>query len=102
MDAWRACAGLRSVVMRLLGLGLILTAAAAGAGPLPSGVRFLPGPVNGLLVGHKVLVYGDAGGRVKAVPYVLFTEARRDVVWAGAFLAARGAKVVVPELERAL
>jgi glyoxylase-like metal-dependent hydrolase (beta-lactamase superfamily II) len=88
--------------MRILGLGLIVTAAAVGAGPLPSGVRFLPGPVNGLLVGHTVLVYGDTGGRVKPVPYVLFTEARRDVVWAGASLAAGGAKVVVPELERAL
>src|SRR5262249_57639447 len=30
---------------------------------LPSGVRFLPGPVNGLLVNGRVLVYGDTGGR---------------------------------------
>jgi glyoxylase-like metal-dependent hydrolase (beta-lactamase superfamily II) len=65
-------------------------------------VRFLPGPVNGLLVGDKVLVYGDAGERVKAVPYVLFTQARRDVVWAGAPLVARGAAAIVPERERAL
>src|ERR1700722_668238 len=86
----------------LAGFGLIVTAAAGGAGPLPPSVQFLPGPVNGLLVGNKVLVYGDARGRVNSVPYVLFTEARRDVVWAGAALAARGAKVVAPELERAL
>jgi len=49
-----------------------------------------------------VLVYGDARDRVKTVPYVLFTEARRDVVWAGAPLVARVAAGVVPETERAL
>ena len=56
----------------------------------------------GCSVGGKVLVYGDAGDRIKAVPYVLFTEARRDVVWAGAPLVSRGAAAVVPERERAL
>src|SRR5262245_46758665 len=71
-----------SHVIRDLWLGCIITVA-AGAASLPSTVRFLPGSVNGLLVNDKVLVYGDAGVRVKAVPYVLFTEARRDIVWAG-------------------
>lgn len=89
-------------MIRTIWLGLLVTSIAARAGQLPSGVQFLPGPVNGLLVGGKVLVYGDAGDRVKAVPYVLFTEARRDVVWAGAPLVSRGAAAVVPERERAL
>ena len=80
----------------------LMVAAAAGAGPLPSGVQFVPGPVNSLLVQGKVLVYGDAGGGLKAVPYVLFTEARRDLVWAGVPLVARGAAAIVPERERAL
>jgi glyoxylase-like metal-dependent hydrolase (beta-lactamase superfamily II) len=88
-------------IMRIFWLVLIV-AAAAGGEPLPSGVRFLPGAVNGLLVQGEVLVYGDAGGDLKAVPYVLFTEARRDVVWAGVPLVARGAAAVVPERERAL
>jgi glyoxylase-like metal-dependent hydrolase (beta-lactamase superfamily II) len=87
---------------RTIWLGLILTSIAARAGQLPSDVRFLPGPVNGLLVGNKVLVYGDPSDRVKAVPYVLFTEARRDVVWAGAPLVFHGAAAVVPERERTL
>lgn len=87
---------------RTIWLALIVTSIAARAGQLPSGVQFLPGPVNGLLVGGKVLVYGAAGDRVKAVPYVLFTEARRDVVWAGASLVSRGSAAVVPERERAL
>ncbi len=89
-------------MIRMIWLGLIVTAIAARAAQLPSGVQFLPGPVNGLLVGGKVLVYGDAGDRVKSVAYVLFTEARRDVVWAGAPLVSRGAAAVVPERERAL
>jgi glyoxylase-like metal-dependent hydrolase (beta-lactamase superfamily II) len=76
--------------------------AALEAAQLPSTVQFLPGAVNGLLVNGKVLVYGDAAGRMKAVPYVLFTEARRDVVWAGAPLVTRGAAAIVPERERAL
>lgn len=57
--------------------------------------------MNGLLVENKVLVYGDASRGLKRAAYVLFPEARRDVVWAGAWLAASGAKAVVPELERA-
>ena len=51
---------------------------------LPSGVRFLPGPVNGAVYG-RVLVYGDTGGRVREASHV-FTHARRDVVWAGTAL----------------
>jgi len=58
--------------------------------------------VNGFLVKGKVLVYGDPSGRVDSVPYVLFTGARRDVVWAGAPLVARGAAAIVPDRERTL
>ena len=86
---------------RTLWFVVLVASIAAKAGQLPSGVKFLPGPVNGLLVADKVLVYGDAGNRVKTVPFVLFTEARRDVVWAGAALVARGAAAIVPESERA-
>ena len=87
-------------MMRILALCLVVTSAVAGS--LPSGVRFLPGPVNGLLVNDKVLIYGDASGSVKPVAYVLFTEARRDVVWAGVQPVARGAKAVAPQLEQDL
>jgi glyoxylase-like metal-dependent hydrolase (beta-lactamase superfamily II) len=89
-------------MLRTMWVGLFLISTAAHAAPLPSGVRFLPGTVNGLLVGDKVLVYGDAGNRVAKVPYVLFTESRRDVAWAGAPLVSRGAAAVVPAGERAL
>jgi glyoxylase-like metal-dependent hydrolase (beta-lactamase superfamily II) len=72
------------------------------AGSFPPGVRFIPGPVNGLLINGKVLVYGDPAGQTKKVSYVLFTEARRDVVWAGAPFVTGGAGAIVPERERAL
>ena len=72
------------------------------AATLPAGVRFLSGPVNGLLINNSVLVYGDSTGRVKNVSYVLFTHARRDVAWAGIPLVQAGAAAIVPEGERDL
>jgi glyoxylase-like metal-dependent hydrolase (beta-lactamase superfamily II) len=81
---------------------LLLSALAASAASLPDGVRFLPGPVNGLLIDGKVLVYGDPGGRGRGATDLLFTHARRDVVWAGAAAVAAGAKAVVPAAERDL
>jgi len=88
-------------MMRTIWLGLMVTSIAARAAQLPSSVQFLPGPVNGLLIAGNVLVYGDATDRVKAVTFLLFTEARRDVVWAGTPLVARGAAAIAPERERA-
>src|SRR5215471_19566523 len=87
--------------MRILWL-VLMVARVAAAGPLPSGIQFLPGAVNGVVVDGKVVIYGDPTGDIKAAPYVLFTEARRDVVWAGAPLVARGAAAIVPEQERSL
>jgi glyoxylase-like metal-dependent hydrolase (beta-lactamase superfamily II) len=83
-------------------LSALLAAASVQAAALPASVRFLPGPVNGMLIGDKVLVYGDPTSRVKNVSHVLFTHARRDVVWAGAPLVRGGAAAIVPHNERAL
>jgi len=88
-------------MIRRLCILLIMTVAACAA-TLPAGAQFISGPVNGLLVGGKVLVYGDPTARVKGVRYVLFTEARRDVVWAGMTPIASGAQAIVPEGERSL
>lgn len=77
-------------------------AAATGAAPLPAGVHFLSGPVNGLLINNSVLVYGDSAANVKNVAYVLFTDARRDVAWAGIPPVQAGAAAIIPEDERNL
>jgi len=81
---------------------LLAAAALVQAEPLPSGVRFLPGPVNGLLAGRSVLIYGDAGARLPGIRHVLFTHARRDVAWAGVEAVSRGAEAIVPAAERDL
>lgn len=80
----------------------LAAATAIAAASLPQGVRFLPGPVNGLVIRDHILVYGDAESRVRDVRHVLFTHARRDVAWAGVSFVAAGAAAVVPEREREL
>ncbi len=47
---------------------------------------------------HRLVVYG-APENVKTADLVLFTDARRDVVWAGRELVKHGAKAVVPQGE---
>lgn len=93
----RTVSGAATLVFALLAVPACMRASA-----LPPGVRFLPGPVNGLLVGERVLVYGDAEGRFENIRYVLFTHARRDVVWAGAQPDRGGAATIAPERERDL
>lgn len=89
-------------LLRIPIFAAIACAAFAQTPPLPASVRFLPGPANGLLVNGKVLVYGDPGGTVRNASYVLFTEARRDVAWAGVRPVAAGARAVAPAREREL
>jgi hypothetical protein len=48
------------------------------------------------LPGRYLLLYGDSGGRVKEASHVLFTHARRDVVWAGLALVREGSAAVMP------
>ena len=88
--------------MRLLAVTALLTCAGLEAASLPASTRFVPGAVNGFFIGKSVLVYGTDTGKETQVSHVLFTHARRDVVWAGAAFVAAGAASVVPERERAL
>lgn len=76
-------------------------AALAAPVTLAPSVRFVPGPVNSLIVnagGKTLAVYGGAG----RADMVLFTHFRRDVVWAGRGMVERGASAVVPESEERL
>ncbi len=68
-------------------------------------VKFVAGPVNGLLVnagGNTLVVYGDPAGETRRADLVLFTHFRRDVAWAGRSLVERGAAGVAPESEERL
>ena len=98
-----------SLALPLFSLGcafLILTGGIIRANePLPPGLRFIPGPVNGAFIernGKSLAVYGDPSGRSPTPDTVLLTQARRDVTWAARGLARRGAMIVAPEREAEL
>lgn len=83
-----------------------LTAAPRSVGKsLPKGLRFVTGPVNGVLYEHggkTLAIYGDPSGRQRFADMVLLTEARRDATWAARELARGGTFVVAPAAEAEL
>lgn len=55
--------------------------------------------VNGVFIesqGQVLVIYGDPAGRLEKAQKVLFTDSRRDLVWAGRSLVDKGAESVVP------
>ncbi len=75
----------------------------AGAGePRNTLLNVVQGSVNGARIerdGHRLVIYGDPQQRWKTADMVLFTHARRDVVWAGQPLVNAGAQCIVPAAE---
>jgi len=77
---------------------VLLCAPASPLGAQPAetvvaGVPVVLGPVNGVLIernGQTLSIYGDPRPSPGHASLVLFTHHRRDVVWAGRALAARG------------
>jgi glyoxylase-like metal-dependent hydrolase (beta-lactamase superfamily II) len=65
-------------------------------------LKVVHGAVNGAFLqqnGKTLAVYGDPQETGMSIDTVLFTQARRDVVWAGRLPLERGAKSIVPALE---
>lgn len=65
-------------------------------------LELIHGDINGAVIKsgrNRLVVYGDPAGAVSGAEMVLFTHARRDVVWAGKDLVRNGAKAVVPYAE---
>jgi len=92
----------RLVPVLLAVLAIHSSAAAQSTARLSPSVRLLPGAINGVAVerdGRTLVVYGDPSGTIRQADMVLFTHARRDVVWAGRDLVERGAGAVVPAAE---
>jgi glyoxylase-like metal-dependent hydrolase (beta-lactamase superfamily II) len=84
---------------------LFLFAGCLPSGPLPSGVTFVEGPSNGVILernGRRIAIYGDPRPEPEPVAAVLLTHHRRDVVWAARPLIEAGAKLYAPAGERAL
>jgi glyoxylase-like metal-dependent hydrolase (beta-lactamase superfamily II) len=68
-------------------------------------LSLIKGDINGAIIKsgrNALVVYGDPAHVLSTAEMVLFTHARRDVVWAGRELLLRGAKAIVPADESAL
>lgn len=66
-------------------------------------VTITPGSVNGVTIekdGGKLIIYGDPSGSLKRSEMILFTDYRRDIVWAGGELVKNGSYSVAPLEEK--
>jgi glyoxylase-like metal-dependent hydrolase (beta-lactamase superfamily II) len=88
------------ILLVIAGLAVVGPTAAREA--LSPSVTLSPGAVNGICIeqnGRRLVVYGAPQESWKTADLVLFTQSRRDVVWAGRALVESGAKSVVPARE---
>jgi glyoxylase-like metal-dependent hydrolase (beta-lactamase superfamily II) len=68
-------------------------------------LTLIRGDINGAIIKsdrNRLVVYGDPSQVLSGGEMVLFTHARRDVVWAGKNLVANGAKAIIPYAEAGL
>lgn len=66
-------------------------------------VRISFGAINGVFIernGKELVVYGDPKNEIKIADIVLFTDFRRDVIWAGRNLVQKGSLAIVPFEEK--
>ena len=62
-------------------------------------LELIRGDINGAIIKsgrNRLVVYGDPSDVLSQADMVLFTHARRDVIWAGKNLVMKGAKAIVP------
>ncbi len=92
----------RTGIIILLMLSLASQSNAGTAARLSEHVSLYAGSINGVIIekdNSSLVVYGDPTGEVKTAEMVLFTNSRRDIVWAGRQLVDNGAIAVVPEAD---
>jgi len=96
----------RQVTGLLLAAGWPAHSRTAGAGKqLASGISFVEGAANGLVVernGRIMAVYGDPRPEAPPAAMVLFTHHRREAACFGLAGVRRGASAIVPAAERTL
>ena len=81
---------------------ILITACTGPSSKLSPNLTLITGDINGAIIksgSKRLVVYGDPGGVLSGAETVLFTHARRDVVWAGRALVGKGAKAIVPAAE---
>lgn len=88
-----------NIISVLVFLQLFSTAKVTDAQQVSESVYVTPGAINSTRIlrnGRTLVVYGDPDNKHKNAKMVLFTDLRRDVVWAGRRLVENGAIAVAP------
>ena len=68
-------------------------------------LTLIQGDINGAIIKsgrNRLVVYGDPANVLSEADMVLFTHARRDVLWTGSSLVMNWAKAIVPSDESGL
>ena len=89
----------------LLATVMLLSGCAGPTTRISRNLSLIRGDINGAVIESgkdRLVIYGDPAGVLPDADMVLFTHARRDVVWAGKNLVEKGARAVVPAAESGL
>jgi glyoxylase-like metal-dependent hydrolase (beta-lactamase superfamily II) len=78
---------------------LLIQACSGPTSEISPNLTLIRGDINGAIIKsgrNSLVVYGDPAQVLPSAEMVLFTHARRDVIWAGKDLVMKGAKAIVP------
>jgi len=81
---------------------LLIQACSSPTSEISPNLTLIRGDINGAIIKsgrNHLVVYGDPANDLSGADMVLFTHARRDVIWAGKSLVMNGAKAIVPSGE---
>ncbi len=89
----------------LFSIYILIHACSSPTSEISPNFSLIQGDINGAIIksGRKrLVVYGDPAHALSGADMVLFTHARRDIIWAGKSLVMNGAKAIVPYEESGL
>jgi len=83
----------------LLSVYILIHSCSGPTSEVSPNLELIRGDINGAVIKsgkNRLVVYGDPSDALSQADMVLFTHARRDVIWAGKNLVMKGAKAIVP------
>ena len=83
----------------LLSVYILIHSCSGPTSEISPNLELIRGDINGAVIKsgkNRLVVYGDPSNALSQADMVLFTHARRDVIWAGKNLVMKGAKAIVP------
>ena len=86
----------------LFAIYILINGCSSPTSEISPNLTLIRGDINGAIIKsgrNHLVVYGDPAHVLPRAEMVLFTHARRDVIWAGKDLVAKGAKAIVPSGE---